>query len=269
MSDEEDYYGDDDEYIYYDDEPLDVVDDLAEHTMHSPVWQEDPRYETLDYFSDWDYYSDDFYDEDSSLRKPNVQLTTASNLAEGIQPLTVFNSKKGTRQRINTRHQNKRGTNPKISQKHQQWYPKVVWKSRPVLHKPPLIDPSDAETVALFENWRETFGENQTGAASPVEENKPAKRTGKDLRTKTAKSEPPQKTKTAKDAELTEQPNRGDALPQLQNGKNWTTRKRKAADINSDERKSKALRSSTSTNLKENLEDTPSKSTRSRKAARR
>ncbi|KAI9788727.1 MAG: hypothetical protein M1816_006584 [Peltula sp. TS41687] len=69
MSDIEDYFDEDDDYYYWEEDPVDGVagwaDDLAEHTVQSPVWQEgDPDYDSNDSPSDWDYSSDDYYDHD-------------------------------------------------------------------------------------------------------------------------------------------------------------------------------------------------------------
>lgn len=70
MSDDE-YY--DDEYadfhdMLYDADPdPDLADDLAEHAAHSPVYIDNPNEEARDYFSDWEYYSDDYFDDDPVL----------------------------------------------------------------------------------------------------------------------------------------------------------------------------------------------------------
>jgi hypothetical protein len=77
MSDDGYYPGsayDDLDDLYYEDDLGDnLPDDLAEHTMPSPIYHEDPAYEMLEYFSDWEYYSDDYYDDDPALLKKNPQ----------------------------------------------------------------------------------------------------------------------------------------------------------------------------------------------------
>jgi len=71
MSDDEYYYDPDfddfHEMLYDADAEPDLADDLAEHAMHSPLWQDNPTEELRDYFSDWEYYSDDYYDDDPDL----------------------------------------------------------------------------------------------------------------------------------------------------------------------------------------------------------
>src|SRR5262249_25766138 len=61
---------DDDDYYYYDVDSLssgNLADELAEHAMPSPVYQEDARYEMMAALSDWEYYSDDYWDDDPGL----------------------------------------------------------------------------------------------------------------------------------------------------------------------------------------------------------
>lgn len=56
----------------------DLADDLAEHSMHSPIWQDNPVEELRDYHSDWEYYSDDYYDDDPST----LQNTAARDVGD-------------------------------------------------------------------------------------------------------------------------------------------------------------------------------------------
>ena len=48
--------------------------------MHSPVWDYHPSFDTADVWSDWEYYSDDYYDEESiaTRRKPSLHKVKAS-----------------------------------------------------------------------------------------------------------------------------------------------------------------------------------------------
>lgn len=78
MSDIEDYaYSpyDDLEDILYDADPApELADDLASHAVHSPVYQEEAAaFELQDYFSDWEYYSDDYMDDDPALLNKRSQ----------------------------------------------------------------------------------------------------------------------------------------------------------------------------------------------------
>ena len=73
------YYYDDPEYedfqdMLYDADPApELADDLAERAAHSPIWQDNPAEELRDYFSDWEYYSDDYWDDDPKLLRPDRQ----------------------------------------------------------------------------------------------------------------------------------------------------------------------------------------------------
>lgn len=82
MSDDGYYPGspyDDLDDLYYDDGVGEnLADDLAEHTLPSPIYHEDPAYEMLEYYSDWEYYSDDYYDDDPALLKNNPQSGTVT-----------------------------------------------------------------------------------------------------------------------------------------------------------------------------------------------
>ena len=79
MSDVEDYpYSpyDDLEDILWDADPApELADDLAGHAIHSPVYQEEDavKNELQEYFSDWEYYSDDYMDDDPALLRRNPQ----------------------------------------------------------------------------------------------------------------------------------------------------------------------------------------------------
>ena len=79
MSDIEDYayspYDDLEDLLYDADPAPELADDLAEHTLHSPVYQDEDavKNELQDYFSDWTYYSDDYMDDDPSLLRKDPQ----------------------------------------------------------------------------------------------------------------------------------------------------------------------------------------------------
>lgn len=102
MSDD-DYY--DDEYadfhdMLFDADPdPDFADDLAERATYSPVWFDNPNEEARDYFSDWEYYSDDYFDDDPML---------LSNLSKSqIEGRSISQ---------HSRHSTKRGRKRKLSE---------------------------------------------------------------------------------------------------------------------------------------------------------
>lgn len=100
----------DDEYIYqdaeyedfqemlYDADPApELADDLAEHASYSPVWQDNPTEELRHYFSDWDYYSDDYFDDDPNLLTGNVE--SGERFKDGVRPVQP-KSKRGRKRKF-------------------------------------------------------------------------------------------------------------------------------------------------------------------------
>lgn len=61
------------EDLLYDADPApDLADELASHALHSPLlyaYDYQPGYEQQEYISDWEYYSDDYYDDDPDILK--------------------------------------------------------------------------------------------------------------------------------------------------------------------------------------------------------
>jgi hypothetical protein len=150
MSDDGYYPGsayDDADDLYYDDDLGDnLADDLAEHTLPSPIYHEDPAYEMLEYFSDWEYYSDDYYDDDPALLKKNPQSgadTKADTQAKG-KKRKIANTKDIPELALDDRPAlaaSVRGT---------------VWRGpRPQSPKPYEI--GKGPRIALLKNWAEIF----------------------------------------------------------------------------------------------------------------
>ncbi|KAJ9652287.1 hypothetical protein H2198_008462 [Neophaeococcomyces mojaviensis] len=71
MSDDEVYYdsGDDDYFdvLYNADPAPELADDLAERATYSPVWNDNHADELRNYFSDHEYWTDDYWDDDPNL----------------------------------------------------------------------------------------------------------------------------------------------------------------------------------------------------------
>ncbi|EEP78887.1 predicted protein [Uncinocarpus reesii 1704] len=151
MSDEEDYYdeGYDGEWLFWDEGDADIVDDLANGTIHSPVYLTDQAlYAALESDSDWDYYTDEYYDDDPSI--VNRQEGTSMN----------SNSKTpGTKRKRFSVDQDGRppkgvkGLYPDINS-----FRGVVWRTPShSLRREELYEPGMGETVSLLRNWRELF----------------------------------------------------------------------------------------------------------------
>ncbi|KAH8701745.1 hypothetical protein BGW36DRAFT_355901 [Talaromyces proteolyticus] len=144
MSDDE-YYEDDDDWYWYEEDCMGIGDDLAETAVHSPIMVEDPSLEVVDTFSDWEYYSDDYYDDDPTIikktradldgpRKKKRKLSALEDIPNLSLGPTIVDSA--------TDSDSFRG---------------VLWKSSATGEEVTLYEPGKGEKVALLSDWREIF----------------------------------------------------------------------------------------------------------------
>ncbi|KAI9875298.1 MAG: hypothetical protein M1830_008652 [Pleopsidium flavum] len=194
MSDDEDHF-DDDEYLYIEDGPVaeavsvnfstchvhhrwlhrlpsDIFskfcmqDDLAEHTMHSPVWQEyDPSYDLTEFWSDWEYYSDDYYDEEPARKEKSMTRIRGGTVHTGGKRKTTSNDGGRWKRRrleptadipattLDHFADSGAGTTTFTA-------PIVLWRSKESPQREPLFQQGNGERVALLKDWREIFGPN-------------------------------------------------------------------------------------------------------------
>ncbi|KAI4112916.1 MAG: hypothetical protein LQ345_006010 [Seirophora villosa] len=145
-------FDDDDDDLWIED-PYDEADDLAEHTMHSPVLVNyDPALESAEIWTDWDDYSDEFYDSESPGPKRRKTIAT------GNKPKTPAKPK---RQKL------KSSTNvselslgdPASSDADQLLRPQstVVWKSQGNSPRLPVLREGQEDKVSILKDWRERF----------------------------------------------------------------------------------------------------------------
>ncbi|KAL1970981.1 hypothetical protein VTN77DRAFT_2815 [Rasamsonia byssochlamydoides] len=158
MSDDEDYYDDDysGDWSWYDDASLGVADDLAEAATYSPVAVDDPSLDTLESFSDWEYYSDDFYDDDPTVLR---RRGTANPLQEAENQLDGPPRKKKRKGSI-TDGIPELSLGPAVVDLPTDIasFKGVIWrKPDSTEQKPDLYEPGHGEKVALFKDWREVF----------------------------------------------------------------------------------------------------------------
>ncbi|KAI9832150.1 MAG: hypothetical protein M1819_004501 [Sarea resinae] len=167
MSDFEDYFDDDeDEYYYLEDGPLDLADDLAEHTMHSPVWQEaDPADGFADYWSDWEYYSDDYYDNGRPANYQELGDGMKSEAETGQKRKLQVPEDGRKRQKLSaTKEPSKSRTHEtrlhesEVRKEVKQPASIVRWRSGGDAERGPRLDPDSGEHVALLKDWRTKFG---------------------------------------------------------------------------------------------------------------
>jgi hypothetical protein len=172
MSDIEDYdYSpyDDLEDVLYDADPApELADDLAEHAVHSPVYQDEDavKNELQEYFSDWNYYSDDYMDDDPSLLKKNPQ--------DGSSPKLSANPKRSVKhgkKRKLGETQDATSTHVDEDQLLTKCIKGIVWAKPADLETPSYQDGHDKK-VALMKDWRTLFEIKDNGwGQSSAEDN--------------------------------------------------------------------------------------------------
>ena len=140
--------------------------------MHSPVWQDHPSHDTTEYWSDWDYYSDDYYDQgtppkkrqridgegDSGVKDEDIKRTQAGKKRRKLRP-TQDVPELSLGESLNS------DIEPSALAT-----PTVVWRSKEA-HDPienHIVTEGEGEKVALLKDWRERFK-----AASKLERNSP------------------------------------------------------------------------------------------------
>lgn len=184
---EDGYYYDDYEYLDWDDDPYSAVvscmcprqvaalgadqwqDDLAEHTMHSPVLiSYDPGIEMVDYDSDWDLSVDEYFDV-GSKGPGKKRKETAS------QGQTKRHTK---RRKLDPTEQI---PNLNLDETVSVQKP-VVWRSlgqRLGSPELPTLKEGEAQKVALLKNWKAHIGVSPDDNAPPRPRGRPRKKTRK------------------------------------------------------------------------------------------
>ncbi|RAH47840.1 uncharacterized protein BO95DRAFT_461592 [Aspergillus brunneoviolaceus CBS 621.78] len=162
MSDDEDYYDEYDEDIFWVEEPdPTIADDLAATSTNDAIFYDHPALEVEDYFSDWDDLSDDYYDEDpTAVRRAR---------ALGLLPAGDGDGGHHDKQHSHPPRAAAVTKHPRAPKSAAQRTPffdlgafqSVVWKS-PHQEKEQqsvvaLHEPGEGEKVALLKNWREVF----------------------------------------------------------------------------------------------------------------
>lgn len=156
-----------DDYYWDDDTSQNLADDLAEHTMPSPVYLEDPAYELTGGYSDWDYYSDDYYDDDPELLNKDPQAgspPTALRVRNGGAG-TQDGKKRGRKRKLaDTEHI------PAISLGDSELVKTMlnagnnikgtVWKTNEAEPEQVHLQ-GEANRVALLKDWKNVFRESQ------------------------------------------------------------------------------------------------------------
>ncbi|KAI4172486.1 MAG: hypothetical protein LQ343_003576 [Gyalolechia ehrenbergii] len=146
-------FDDDDDDDLWIEDPYADADDLAEHTMHSPVLiNYDPAIEINDEWSDWDDYSTDFYDSDEP-RKKRRKVNKASLGEEG----TLRKPKRGI-ESIGNLPDLSLG-DPYSSDEDVKLHvrPTVIWKRRDYSPKLPILQHGQGQKVSILKDWPVRF----------------------------------------------------------------------------------------------------------------
>ncbi|KIW27586.1 uncharacterized protein PV07_07315 [Cladophialophora immunda] len=163
MSDIEDYtYSpyDDLEDILWDADPTpELADDLAEHAVHSPVYQEEDavKNEMSEYYSDWEYYSDDYMDDDPTLLRTHAQVGPPAKYSR----LVGQDSRRGKKRKlIETIDIPPSGLDEvKLLTS---GIKGTIW-AQPKGRKTPAYKDGQEEKVALMKNWKDIFAITDNG----------------------------------------------------------------------------------------------------------
>ncbi|PGH16290.1 hypothetical protein AJ79_01829 [Helicocarpus griseus UAMH5409] len=151
MSDDDEYYDDefDGDWLWFDDGERELADDLAEGTTHSPVYLDQGAYDAIDSASDWDYYTDEYFDDDESLiRKQGLAVTASSGFS------TV-----GRKRKQGEQHSKKTEDHPDSANS----FCRILYRASNdhLINQGEIYEPGQGEKVALLKNWREIFKDSQ------------------------------------------------------------------------------------------------------------
>ncbi|MCJ1392554.1 hypothetical protein MMC18_005422 [Xylographa bjoerkii] len=178
MSDDEEDYYDDDDYFWLDDGPVAEADDLAQHTIHSPVWVDyDPDKDVGETLSDWEYYSDDYFDHVAEVAtREHSDEGKANQISQKKRKGSGLPHERAKRRRLDharaipelslgeSLDSNFTGTSSSSAVVH--------WKKKNTFTVPPLplLADDGGEKVALLKDWRDRFKtrlRDDTGVSEP------------------------------------------------------------------------------------------------------
>jgi len=128
MSDDGNYYdsGDDDYFDLLDnaDPTPELADDLAERATYSPIWHESHVDELRNYFSDYEYWTDDYWDDDPKLLNKSTENGASAQVnRDGVKKP----AKRGRKRKLSEARD--RPLNSKEMQSLQATIKGTVWKA--------------------------------------------------------------------------------------------------------------------------------------------
>ena len=145
-------YSDLEDLLWDADPAPDLADDLASHALHSPIFADEPGYELLDYHSDWEYYSDDYFDDDPHILKNNPQDGGSSKVRRPGGDQTARGKK---RKLVETQDI------PPLDLGERKYLEAcmkgTIWAT-PIPERENLYTSTEPQKVALMKDWKNKFG---------------------------------------------------------------------------------------------------------------
>ena len=127
-----------------------VQDELAESSYYEAALYEDPSIDVQDYLSDWEYYSDDYFDDDPTVKQSKTVR------AKATEPATKTRRAKAAPRPNNQASRLQGSLNLDITS-----FQGVVWKTASLERDQDIAveiyEPGAGDKVAFLENWREIF----------------------------------------------------------------------------------------------------------------
>ncbi|KAL8921770.1 MAG: hypothetical protein Q9208_005527 [Pyrenodesmia sp. 3 TL-2023] len=141
-------FDDDDDDDLWIEDPYAEADDLAEHTMHSPVLVNyDPAFESNDVLTDWDCYSDDYFD----LELPQPKRR---RFEEGPPSKSQRRIPKSTKNLPELSLGDPASSDEEIKARARST---VVWKTSVDSRTLPVVKDGQEEKVSILKDWKERF----------------------------------------------------------------------------------------------------------------
>ncbi|KAK3166910.1 hypothetical protein OEA41_010035 [Lepraria neglecta] len=153
MSDQDFFYDEDEYYV----DPYNEAEDLAPHTVHSPVWIDyEPDWDTVSVPSDWEYYSDDYWDHDSPKTSSKKRKRTSQDEETAAGTNGVEEGARRKRKKLDSDKRIPKLLLGELSLP----CSAVIWKSKSEIFKSfegPTIIGGSGEKISLLGDWRERF----------------------------------------------------------------------------------------------------------------
>lgn len=123
----------------------------------------DPSDDLTEYWSDWEYYSDDYYDEAPARSKQDVISNGEKSRQTGGKRKSIANNGGRRKRRKQDSAEDIRGIRfgdraGSEDRETRSITPIVLWRSKEDAKNAPVTHQGNGERVALLRDWREIFG---------------------------------------------------------------------------------------------------------------